>query len=218
MNMNVQRLKEAVKAYGQMKKTYLDEYALLTTLRDELKAGKYNLDDMVNFIYIIREISRLADDIRKEADGISHIFENLTCATYVTTHQNDPERSDPIRASLATGTPTLKIGMSIPNEKLEPDRFYKLMRHFGISSEQLESRVIKPYWPGLCEQVSKLAEEGKPLPPGILPEQTYPIYGVIVKMIQNLDEVLRKMKGRRVTTCTKILTTRPTKQTMNDEM
>jgi hypothetical protein len=217
MNLSISRLRDAIKAYGQMKKAHLDEYAMLTTLRDELKAGKYQLTDMVNFIYVIREISRLADDIRKEADGISRIFENLACATYVASHQNDPERSDPIRASLATGTPNLKIGINVPNERLEPERYFKLMKFFGISEEQLESRVVKAYWPGLCEQISKLAEEGKPLPPGISVENTYPTYSVTIKMIQNLDEVLRKMKGRRAETCAKILATRPIRQSMNEE-
>lgn len=193
MEQKIEQLLGLVKEYGKMKKVYLSCYELLSILRDELRISKYELKDMVNFIYVIREISRLADDLRKEADGIGHMFENVLCAVYVTANETGP-----IRASLATGTPDLKLGVKVPNQKREPERFQKLMTHFGISKEVISARVVKPYWPGICEQVSRLAEEGKPLPPGINPDDTYPTYKVRVKMIQNLDELMKSVVNEEV--------------------
>ena len=35
-----------------------------------------------------------------------------------------------------------------------------------------------------------LAEEGKPLPPGIDPENTYPTYSLVIRSKRDLDELL----------------------------
>jgi hypothetical protein len=191
-----------------MKKVYLLLYGLLSELRDEMKAGKYDLCDMVNFIYVMREIARLADDLRKEANGIGQMFENVACALYVKQNQNSPDKADPIRAALATGTPKLTLGAKLPHEKRDPEKYIALMTHFGIGPEALEKRVVKAYWPGICEQISQLAEQGKPLPPGINPDDTYPTYKVTIKIRKVLDEVLRLMYRRRAKTCRAILSTR----------
>lgn len=192
MEQKVEQLLNLIREYDKMKKLYLSCYEQLSIIRDELRAGKYGLKDMVNFIYAMREISKLADDLRKESDGVGHMLENMTCALWVS--QN---KTKPIRASLATGTPDCKLAVKIPSRKKEPERFQKLMDFFGIPKTAVEARVIKPYWPGLCEHVSSLSEEGKPLPPGINPDDTYPTYKVRVKMIANLDELVRTLQEER---------------------
>lgn len=213
MEQKIERLLKLITEYDKMKKVYLSCYETLSIIRDELRAGKYQLTDMVNFIYVMRELSKFADDLRKEADGIMHMFENMTCAVYTT--QNT---LGPIRASLATGTPDLKLGVKIPNQRRDPEKFQKMMAYFGVSDSAVADRLVKPYWPGICEHVSILAEEGKPLPPGIDPENTYPTYKVRIKMIANLDEVmnqinkiLKETDGKEVEACNELLTTRPTK-------
>ena len=189
MKKKTEQLLQLLQEYDKMKQMYLSGYELLSILRDELRAGKYKLEEMVDFIYVVREISKLADDLRKEADGIKHIFENMTCALYVSLNWTIP-----IRAPLATGSPDLKLGVNVPNRKKEPERFQALMNFFGVPTDSFEARVVKPYWPGICEQISILAEEGKPLPPGINPDDTYPTYKVRVKMIANLDELVRALR------------------------
>lgn len=189
METKTRQLLDLIREYDKMRKTYLSSYKSLSTLRDDLRAGKYRAEDMINFIYVMREISKLADDLRKEADGIGHMFENSACAVYVSLN-----RTDPIRASLATGSPDLKLGVKIPNQKLEPKKFAELMSFFGIPSQAISDRIVAPYWPGLCEYVSMLAEEGKKLPPGIDPEDTYPTYKVRIVAYKNLDELIRDLE------------------------
>ena len=189
MEQKIEQLLSLIREYNDMKKLYLSCYERLSIIRDELRAGKYGLKDMVNFIYVMREISKLADDLRKESDGVGHMLENVACALWVS--QNETK---PIRASLATGTPDCKLAVKVPSRKTEPERFQQLMDFFGVPESAVEARVIKPYWPGLCEHVSLLSEEGKPLPPGINPEDTYPTYKVRVKMITNLDELVRALQ------------------------
>jgi len=185
MEQKIEQLLSLLKEYDKMKQIYLSCYELLATLRDELRAGKYKLKDMVNFIHVVREISRLTNDLRKEADGIGHIFENTTCALYVLSNETTP-----IKASLATGSPDLRLGVNVPNRKKEPEKFQALMDFFGVPIDSFEARVVKPYWPGICEQVSILAEEGKPLPLGIDPKDTYPTYSVRIRPTHDIDELV----------------------------
>jgi len=192
MEKKIRQLLDLIKEYDKMKKVYLSCYESLSIIRDGLRAGEYELVDMVNFIYVMREISKFADDLRKEADGIGHMIENAVCVVYVT--QNNV---GPIRASLATGTPDLKMGVKIPNQKREPEKFQELMNFFKIPAKVVTARIVRPYWPGLCEYVSMLAEEGKPLPPGINLSDTYSTYKVIVKTYQNLDELLVQLQIKR---------------------
>lgn len=189
MEQKVEQLLNLIREYDKMRKLYLSCYEQLSIVRDELRAGKYGLKDMVNFIYVMREISKFADDLRKESDGVGHLLENMACALWVSGNETKP-----IRASLATGTPDCKLAVKVPSRKTEPEKFQKLMDFFGVPETAVEARVIKPYWPGLCEYVSLLSEEGKPLPPGINPDETYPTYKVRVKMIANLDELVRTLQ------------------------
>ncbi len=198
MEQKIEQLLSLLKEYDKMKQIYLSCYKLLAVIRDELRAGKYQLKDMVNFIYVVREISKLTDDLRKEADGINHIFENTTCALYVSLNETIP-----IRASLATGSPDLRLGVNVPNRKKEPERFQALMDFFGVPAESFEARAVKPYWPGICEQVSMLAEEGKPLPPGINPEDTYPTYSVRIRSTRDIDELVLDIENIHILKMTK---------------
>ena len=213
MKQKTKRLLDLIKEYGKIKQMYLSCYELLSTLRDELRASKYELNDMVDIIYVTREISKLVNDLRKEADGIAHVFENTTCMIYVSLNQTNP-----IRAPLATGTPDLKLGVKVPNRNSEPERFYKLMDFFKVPMSSFEERVIKPHWPGICEQISILAEEGKPLPPGINPEDTYPTYTVRIRPMQDIDALVNDVnklqkgpKGKEVEALNERLTTRQRK-------
>lgn len=205
MELKIRQLFDIIKQYGEMKQVYLDTYELLTTLRDDLRKGQYQLKDMVNFLYAMREISKLADDLRKESDGIGHMFENMICALYVT-----QSGKGPIQAALATGTPDLTLGVKIPSQSKEPERYDKFMAHFGIPKEASEKRIVKPYWPGICEELTRLQGEGKPLPAGINPDDTYPTYSVRVRGYKNLDEVLEQAEGKEVDACEQILTQRTT--------
>ena len=207
MKSSASDIKKFIDTYGKVKEAYNTVYLLLSTIRDNVRKNKYTLEDMVSLIYVMRELSRLFNDIRKEADGVTHIFENVCCAKYVMTHQDCPEKSDPIRSPLATGTPRVTLGVTLPKERHDPERYYELMRYFGIPVEALKDKLIKGHWPGICERVSQLAEEGKPLPPGIKPDDTYPVYSIIIRAFHELDELIT-LKGGDESKLLELISTR----------
>ena len=178
-------LLKLLQEYGKMKATYLSGYEQLAYIRDEAKSGKYSMEDLVNLVHVSREISKLANDLRKEADGIVYILEQVVCVVYLTQAEGKP-----IRASLATGSPSMKLSVKLPHRERNPEEFEALMNYFGIELSSLTDRAVRPHWPAICEIVSVLAEEGKPLPPGINPENTYPTYSLVIRSKRDLDELL----------------------------
>jgi len=214
MQKTTRRLLQIIKKYTLMKGVYLETYKLLTEIRDEVQSHTYTLTDMTNMLYVLREISKFADDLRKEIDGIASILEKVICALYIVKNLDDP-----IRASLVTGSPTIRQGVKLPKQSKDPDKYNELMAHFGISHDVAESNLVRPHWPGVCQYATTLAEEGKPLPPGINPEDTYSVYSVRLTIIKNLDELihsleqvneatLKQVKRKEEKACEELLTTR----------
>jgi len=178
-------LLKLLQEYGKMKATYLSGYEQLAHVRDEAKNGRCSMEELVNLVHVSREISKLANDLRKEADGIVHILEQIVCVVHLTQGQGKP-----IRASLATGSPSMKLSVKLPHRERNPEEFEALMNYFGIELSSLTDKAVRPHWPAICEIVSVLAEEGKPLPPGIDPENTYPTYSLVIRSKRDLDELL----------------------------
>lgn len=181
----MQQLLNLLKEYSKIKGVYLTCYSQLATIRDETKEGTYSMEELVNLVYISREISKLTNDLRKETDGIVHILEQVACVVHLTRSEGKP-----IRASLATGSPSMKLSVNIPHRERNPEDFEALMNYFGIDLNSITDRAVRPHWPAICEMVSVLAEEGKPLPPGINPDKTYPTYTLRITAKRDLDELL----------------------------
>jgi len=97
----------------------------------------------------------------------------------------------------------------LPRSNSDPENFKKLIDYLDINYKAIETKAVKLYWPGLCKLASELAEQGKPLPPGINPDDTYPTYGVNIMSRQDLDELARELKERSAEECDKLLTERP---------
>lgn len=209
-------LRKMLEHYEAMRSLHLLTYACLTRIQDDLKAGKHSLVDMVNFLYVFRETARLADDIRKELDGTTGIVEKVCCALYVTKCNAGQMDSDPIRTGMATGTPTVKMGARLPNRRDNPDEFVALMKYLGVESTAIATDVVRPHWPGIVASLTQLASEGKPLPPGIDTNATYPVYTVSIKSWRAIEEIVRDMKERSPKECEELLTVR-TKQKTNDD-
>lgn len=201
----VERLCTLLERYAKIHETYVLTYAELAEVRDYARAGKFTKEELVNFIYVLREMSRHCDDLRKETDQVSKLLEKVCCAIYVT-----GESTESIRASLATGTPDLKLDVVLPNASKEPEAFAALMNHFNIDPQAVLDKVVQPYWPGICAKATAMAAEGKSLP-GIDPKKTYPAYSVRIRPAVQLDELVRNMAGESEETCAKMLTERSKK-------
>lgn len=133
-------------------------------------------ESLVDRAYFLRELRDLSDDIRKECDRTHNIMCQAACMLWATENVNEPHNAKPIHGEIATGTPTVKTMASLP--KPGNKAFIELMDWLGIKSEK-GLGACRPHWPSMVELVTKEAEAGRPLPPGM--EKTYTKYSVILK-------------------------------------
>lgn len=165
-----------MKKFEEFNDFFLKYYGELSAIRDNIKKNKYPLKELIDFIYVIRTTSEMFNDLRKEASGVEVSMINVACLLYLSRGKDGP-----IRGDLATGTPNVTMSAKIPSLKKDPDNFIKLMEYFGIPASPIKEGILKPYWPGLCEHISKCATEGKPLPPGIQKDSQYPVYKMQIR-------------------------------------
>jgi len=182
---------QLVEEYGDVKNIYGSLYSKLVDIRVHSK--DLSQEERVNILYIIKEISKYCNDLRKECDGIVDLIEKLVCAIH--THRGITE---PIRASLATGSPKVTLSVKIPNRKRDPEKYKLLMNYLGVPDEAACEGTVRPHWPSICAKLTEMAENGEPSPPGIDPDGTYPKFGVNIIMYKNLDELLELMNERRL--------------------
>ena len=182
-----------IEAYGKARSTFVEMYRELSILRDEAKANKFSEEDLVNLCITLRETSRFINDLRKEYDGVEYLLQQICCAIYTQKHINDAHEADPIRTGLVTGSPTMKMCAKVPKLKDNPEAYYSLMDHFKIPRDIAEMDVLRTHYPTLNTYLTELATEGKPLPEGIKPGDTYAVYSVILRTVFDLDEVISEL-------------------------
>jgi hypothetical protein len=199
MKKSLFQLQELLDVYETLKNLHSTAYILVSNIRDSLRGKQvsYNLKDATNFVYVMREIIRYCEDIRRELDAVRELLEQWGCAKYVVENLNDPGKSEPIRASLATGTPKIDIRAKLPKLKEDPDAYYALMEHLGVSKDDAEKGIVRPHWPKVQEYISLRATEGKPLPPGCQADSTYPVYSMQIKAVHDLGEFVSELAERR---------------------
>jgi hypothetical protein len=47
-----------------------------------------------------------------------------------------------------------------------------------------DSEAVRPHWPGMVSYLTGLMRQGRPLPPGIDPEKTYPRYKLRLRALK----------------------------------
>ena len=75
----------------------------------------------------------------------------------------------------------------MPSKKKDPVAYAALMDHLGITGDVAEHDAARLHWPGMMAMVTALAEQGKPLPPGIDPNSQYPQYSVTKLKKRDID-------------------------------
>jgi len=194
MKDNTKSLLKLIRRYESIKEQFVDGYEEFSILRDEVRENKFNTEELVNRIYVLRECAKYLEDLRKETEGVVNIMEQMCCALYLIQHANSPEKADPIRAPFATGTPKTMMRAKLPKLHEDPERYTQLLDHFGVSPDQAVKQVLRPHWPSMCQYLTDLAEQGMPVPAGIKPGETYPVYSVIIRVRRSLELILDELE------------------------
>lgn len=120
---------------------------------------------MVDCGFILREISRVCDDMRKEAEArMSHTSQLLgKAATIRATMASDPDLLK-CEGSLANAMPSSKARPQIPKKGTE--EYAQLMEFLGVPREAAESGVFGVHYKHYADWLTQRQQNGEPLPPG----------------------------------------------------
>ena len=136
-------------------------------------------ETLVDIAFILRSMSEYCNDLRKEMDKNREFVEKIACMRWVQDSLNDNTDS-PIRGKLATGTPQLRQMASLPSQSKDPINYVKFMKRIGVFGQALKRGLVRTHWPSIVDYITELTEKGKPLPPGIDPSKTYPMYRLLL--------------------------------------
>lgn len=155
----------------------LESYMTLQEHMKELEVAlksQTKLVDLADCDYAIDRAYELADTMRKKIKHLGELSTKLTVIKYLT----DPTTTgDPIRTEYVTVSPSMVLVPQVPSREKAPEHYEQFMRDLGVSDEEsIKSGVVAPHWPKLVEHITKLAENGEPLPAGCDPSKTYPVY------------------------------------------
>lgn len=151
-------------------------------------AGKEPLEqsERVDLAFLMRELSELCDDLRKESNKARELLDNVMCAVWAKEFEEHPE-TGPIRGTLATATPKVRFGVTLPSKSKDPERYEEFMRWLEIPQELIDAGVVSTHWPRMTEWLTERAKEGRPMPAGIDVESTYPVYSTTLRRKPDAD-------------------------------
>lgn len=160
----------AKQVYAQAKRCFEETYALLVETKEYFERCN-DMDELADVTYAMKQSEKFLKDLSSTLKKQRENLERIACLLWVKRNV-----ADPIKTDYVTATPNLKTMASLPTKKGDPEGYAALLKWLGIREDVSEDDAVRPHWPGMVEYLTKLMEEGKPLPPGIDPGKTYPMY------------------------------------------
>ena len=175
-------MRDYIKAfYARVDQAHNDLFAELLRLEESLKK-ETNLEELADWVFVMREAKAHFEQLQSKCNAMHDTAVKLGCAIYCTlpeTHKYVVKAA--IKTAYCTAKPDLKYCASIPKLKKDPDKYYALTDYLGIPREHAEKQTVRVHWPSFVDHITDLTVSGKPLPPGIDAEATYPVYKMTVR-------------------------------------
>ena len=145
-----------------------------------------DLGELTDYAYALRDASKLLEDSAKDARKAQKRASDITCILWVQHSAADASFPDKIKTEHCTGTPQVKFAGRVPRPGTP--EYDELLAFMGMPEGLIKSGVMRTHWPSFVDYLTRLAEEGKPLPPGVDPETTYPVYELRLRKGKCVDE------------------------------
>lgn len=138
--------------------------------------ARLSQEERVDAALVLKLLSQLGDDVRKECFSAEKLFAQTTCAVWAQQQLTDPSLPDKIIGEIASGTPDVRIAAQLPHKTREPEQYAAFARWCGLSDDGIARGIMHPHWPSVSAVVTELMQLGRPLPDGIPPERTFAEY------------------------------------------
>lgn len=165
-------------------------YDTIQTIIDEATRGKICKEEAVDIIHMMDGAYDRLKKFISILDSNSQLLQKLVGVAWVQENLSNPDNAGYIQGKLAKGYPNVRAIPLLPKRTTDPEGFAALMTHLGIPETIWKERVVDIHWPGFCEYVTTLAENGLPVPPGIDPGSMHPRFSVSTRPVKGkeLDE------------------------------
>lgn len=158
-------------------------YPKIKQLREETQRCR-NLERLADRCMAAKQSLNYVNDLRKELNLLQELAERLACLIWV-----QLEMTESIKTEHTTAIPNVKMMAAVPKKRTQPEAYAAFMDFLGVPKALYEGDedAVRPHWPGMVEYLSGLLAEGKPLPPGIEPDKTYPVYSLTCRKRMEVD-------------------------------
>lgn len=151
-------------------------YDRLDKVAEQHKKRETTIPDLTDAGFICREAEELFDEMRKQAKAHKELAAKvlyLTMAERAISHPETAEEKS--KGALASATPRVSIIADQPHRGT--DEYVAFMRDVYVPDRIIADGLLKPDFKALGELVTRLIEDGKPLPPGI--NRTWKAYDAV---------------------------------------
>lgn len=167
-------LSQLITAYAEARRAHMMMCQQFVMVEQQLR-GSRDMKELADAVHALKQISDLANDIKKEANRRKEFFERLCCAVWM---NGD---GSPIKTEYCTGSPEVKQTVATP--KSDTPEYADFCKHFGVDP----SLPFRPHWPTMLDRISDDLAQGKPLPPGCDPSTVWTVFRVATRRIKPID-------------------------------
>ena len=124
-----------------------------------------NIHNLADIGWILREVNRVADDLRKESLARAELAGKFISIQVIEEALQDPEKDLAVRTKHCSATPSNKMIPKIPSKGT--DEYYILLRHMGVKEEFIDNALLQPHFRRMQDYMTEAMEVGRKLPEGV---------------------------------------------------
>lgn len=158
--------------YRAVFNSLVEVQALIPDIRENLQ-NQAKLSEVADTAYTIRRAFDLMEEQLKQLRALKTLSEKILCMKWALGSDGSS-----IKTEYCTATPEVNEMAKIPSQKNQPSDYCQFLADLGCPDELIKADALRPHWPGLIELFKTRHAEGKPLPKGVDPSTTYPVYSV----------------------------------------
>lgn len=169
----------AQELYSKTLQFYIAVYQDIQGYREETSRLN-SIQDQADLAYVVREIEKLLDDIRKEVGKLERQSHMLSAVLWL----KDPTQLNEnlwIETDYCKAKPKIEKSPVLPKFKSEPEEYAKMMRFFGVKEEHIPLDILRVHWKNMKEFINGRLVEGYSTPPGIDPDKLFTDYTLSIR-------------------------------------
>jgi len=164
MNEAKRKLQAITEAFAELHEDLIN---VLREVSKEARGQRYSAGDLADFGYLCYSLEKLFDEYRKDSKSHKELMVKLMTVVLLRDPDviNNDDNDRKAKRELCTAIPDLTTFASIPRPGT--DEFRAIMRHYGFEGEAVEKGLVKFDFGKMKAEITRLKEDGKPLPDGL---------------------------------------------------